>query len=72
MEDMKLLVLALIKAMENKKKEENISPSHVTMSEINQVIKQSLRELYNEGKIKTGKTLNDHYVESISPTKENQ
>jgi len=69
---MKEIVLELIKAMEAKKTAENIDPGHVTGMDLKQVIKVSLTELYREGRIKYGKTLNDYYVMATVPTEDNQ
>ena len=61
---MKELILEFVKAMEAKKVEAKIEPSHITMIELNQAVKTALRELTNENKLFLGKVVNDYYVKS--------
>ena len=58
-------ILDLIVAMEQEKRDNKISPVQVTGMELTQVIKTSLRQLVDEGKIHAGNTISDYYVKSI-------
>ena len=62
---MKEIVLQLIKEMQVKKIEANIEPSHITIIEINQAIKTSLRQLLDAGEIEAGPTVNDIYIKTV-------
>jgi hypothetical protein len=64
---MKEIIHTLVVAMEAKKVEEGVSPTHITMTEINQVLKISLRQLVDGDLLKLGKTINEFYVKSIDP-----
>lgn len=62
---MKELVLQIVKEIEAGKAKEHIEPTHCTLMDINQAIKSNLRVLVDEGVLKAGKTINDHYVTVI-------
>jgi hypothetical protein len=57
-------VLSIVTELIEKKKGK-IEPEIITFSELIQSIKGSLNELYKEGKIKVGDTINDKYIEVI-------
>lgn len=68
-------LLELIKQMEDEKKQNKISPSHALFIPLknmalelgmsNDQITDQLNELYKQGKIKVGKTINDKFITRV-------
>ena len=61
---MKTALLDLIATIESKKREAKIEPSHATLLEVNEIINNNLNELYKDGKIEVGKTLNSKWIKT--------
>ena len=67
---MKMILTEIIKQIHERKKEANIVPDHVTLSEIKiellSMTEDELSNLVNKGKLSTGDTINDEYF-TIKP-----
>jgi hypothetical protein len=62
---MKAELLNLIATIESRKRAEKIEPSHVTLLELHQFINNQLNELWKDGKIEVGKTINSKWIKII-------
>lgn len=59
---MKEAALEAIKEIVARKEKEGIAPTHATKLELQQALFNALNELYQEGKIKVGNTINDKWI----------
>ncbi|WP_138481587.1 hypothetical protein [Dyadobacter bucti] len=59
------LVLQIINACIQQRKDSGLTPHHVTLINLDRSIKDSLNRLYSAGKIKVGDTINDKYIDVL-------
>jgi hypothetical protein len=57
-------ILSIIKQIENEKLLKYIEPHYALLSDINAVVRKTLNELYLQGSVKVGDTINDKWISS--------
>jgi len=69
---MKEIIYDLIKRMEEEKVAQKVSPVIITGMDLTQVIKVSLRQLVDEGRLHASVTIGDYYVKTTAPKEDTQ
>lgn len=59
---MKETLLKIIQEEQERKEREGIIPTHTLRLDLNRIISNALNELYREGKIEVGPTVNDKWI----------
>ena len=61
---MKAAILALIQDIAAQREQEGKAPTHATRLEIDRAVNKALNDLYQEGRITVGKTINDKWIKA--------
>lgn len=65
MDELKTALLNILKEQEKAKSNKRIVPSHSLLIPLHQTVNDALNELYSEGKIDVGPTMNDKYIKLL-------
>lgn len=55
-------LLQLLTSLEDNKKADRVAPTHILLTEVHSAVNNALNQLYKEGKIQVGSTLNSKYI----------